>query len=289
VVMRALVLGGGGFKGAWQAGALQCLMGERARRYDVICGVSVGALNAAWLAQHSKLRQGVASHGLVQLWRDMKRSDVLKSWKLGIFSGLIWGPSLYDSKPLSKFIKKNIEPKRISRSGVRLRVGAVSIRSGSFHVWTENDPDLLRGVLASSAFPGALTPVDVDGDPCFDGGVREISPLRLAIYAGATEIDVVSCNPENIERDESEDRKPMGDVLRALDIAFHEIETNDLNTAQRFSQMCPGCQARLKRRPLEIQVFRPPRSLTSNPLDFRPQLIRTMIDQGFSYTREITE
>src|SRR5215469_5521440 len=46
--MKALVLSGGGAHGAYEAGVAAALL-ER-ERYDVICGVSIGAINAALIA-----------------------------------------------------------------------------------------------------------------------------------------------------------------------------------------------------------------------------------------------
>src|SRR2546430_5001081 len=48
---RALVRSGGGAKGSWQVGACQHLILERGLWFDVIAGVSAGAVNAATLAQ----------------------------------------------------------------------------------------------------------------------------------------------------------------------------------------------------------------------------------------------
>src|SRR5438874_221494 len=47
---RALVLSGGGAKGVWQVGACEHLIAERGYWFDVISGVSAGAVNAAALA-----------------------------------------------------------------------------------------------------------------------------------------------------------------------------------------------------------------------------------------------
>src|SRR5207245_6901878 len=48
---RALVLSGGGSKGAFEVGVLQRLMGDERADYDLLCGTSVGAINAAYIAQ----------------------------------------------------------------------------------------------------------------------------------------------------------------------------------------------------------------------------------------------
>ena len=48
---RALVLSGGGAKGSFQIGAMEELIFNRGLDFEILCGVSVGALNASFLAQ----------------------------------------------------------------------------------------------------------------------------------------------------------------------------------------------------------------------------------------------
>ena len=48
---RALVLSGGGAKGSFQIGAMEELILNRGLDFEILCGVSVGALNASFLAQ----------------------------------------------------------------------------------------------------------------------------------------------------------------------------------------------------------------------------------------------
>ena len=49
--MRVLVLSGGGDKGSYQVGALRKWLAEDSIEYDVFCGISVGSINSAFLAQ----------------------------------------------------------------------------------------------------------------------------------------------------------------------------------------------------------------------------------------------
>ena len=60
---RALVLSGGGSRGSYQVGAIQALL-EAGRQWNTIHGISVGALNASWLAMHSPEEQKFSSQGL---------------------------------------------------------------------------------------------------------------------------------------------------------------------------------------------------------------------------------
>jgi predicted acylesterase/phospholipase RssA len=69
---KALVLAGGGSKGAFEVGAVRCLYDVFSYRPDLLCGASVGALNAAKLAEGPG-----ALAGLESLWLAMRDSSDL--------------------------------------------------------------------------------------------------------------------------------------------------------------------------------------------------------------------
>jgi predicted acylesterase/phospholipase RssA len=58
--VKALVLSGGGAHGAYEAGVVKALLQKTS--YDVICGVSIGAINAALISA------GIADDALEQFW-----------------------------------------------------------------------------------------------------------------------------------------------------------------------------------------------------------------------------
>ena len=79
----ALVLAGGGARGAYEAGVLAHLFEEVYPRlppgfeFDVVSGTSVGAIHAAYLAASAHLRGAPRSRFLVNTWREMAVRDVL--------------------------------------------------------------------------------------------------------------------------------------------------------------------------------------------------------------------
>ncbi|NIX59163.1 MAG: hypothetical protein GWN14_25405, partial [candidate division Zixibacteria bacterium] len=126
------------------------------------------------------------------MWLNTKNRKVYKSW-FGWLAAALWKPSLYNSEPLKELVYDNIFPEQIFK---KLRVGAVSIPDGKYKVWTEEDPDILEGILASSAFPGMLTPIQARGKTWLDGGLRRVTPIKDAIEEGATDIDVIMTAPK---------------------------------------------------------------------------------------------
>ena len=119
--MRALVLSGGGAKGAFQIGVLKKWIQEEGREYDILCGVSVGALNAAFLAQ-APMGQLAAAYGkLAETWLQVNSTNVRKSWFFGRLSAL-WKSSVYDSAPLAQWVARDLDPRAVRASGRKLRV-----------------------------------------------------------------------------------------------------------------------------------------------------------------------
>ena len=122
----ALVLSGGGAKGAFQVGAEKYLREEKGYSWDVIAGVSVGALNGTMLAMEKYGR-------LEAIWKTISSHAVYSGkfnlatlWKL--YRG---AKSIYSNDPLAAIVESEIEPEKIVKE---LRVGTVSLNSGRYTV-----------------------------------------------------------------------------------------------------------------------------------------------------------
>lgn len=123
--MSALVLAGGGARGAYEAGTLRYIFGPLARRMgkdlapDVICGTSVGALTGAWVAA-----QGMESaQTLWKYWRELEPHHVYNLRLLDLIAGrdaflnrhtdLGGGTALFDPSPLYEHVRNAIPWRRI--------------------------------------------------------------------------------------------------------------------------------------------------------------------------------
>ena len=288
--MRALVLSGGGAKGAYQAGAIKYLLGDCGRHYDIITGVSVGAINAAHLAQFSAGSELDAAASLEDFWKSIDTQKVYRKWYRGALWYLptLWKPSVFDSRPLHDFLRRHLKPMAMRTSGKKLIVGAVSKSTGEYATWNENDPDIVEGVLASSAFPGFLTPVRTRDDVWADGGSRDSTPLHDAILAGATHIDVICCNPDFVLARPKTLGKTLENAEQALDAAFSEIERNDLKAADLYNRLVSASDAKAQQRGkryVELRVLRPSSWLLKNSLDFDPTKVVMNFTRGYTDAR----
>lgn len=275
--MRALVLSGGGSRGAYQVGALKYLLGIEERHYDIICGSSVGALNAGYLSMFPQGNEPEAANGLVSMWRDVDDDFIYKKWFFRYLATL-WRPSLYNSKPLHNEVRQRLDATKIKSSGKHLSVGAVSLYTGEYRTWSENDENIVEAVLASSAFPGVFLPVEIDNELWTDGGVRENTPIGNAIDLGATEIDVILTFPKGIPGHMKNDNT-VDVVKRTIDLLTTEVFENDLKMARLYNEVLENKEIEGKRR-VTINVLRPSLNLIDDPLDFDPRKIQTNMSRG---------
>jgi len=268
--MLGLVLSGGGAYGAFQVGVLEGMLETNPELpwYDIFCGVSVGALNGAYLAQYEG--PTAAIEDLSSLWDNLDTPDVYRNWFPFGFLQAFWENSFYRTDPLARMISENLDLDFIKTSGKKLRIGAVSQNTGEYRVFDQTDDDLHAAVLASSAFPLMFEPVKFDGNLWVDGGVRNVTPLKAAIDAGATEIDVIVT--EAVEASPVFKASPKNlaqSGMQILGTMVNEITMMDLKYAELYNRLLahedvPG------KRPVNIRIISPGSPLPGSPLDFSP-------------------
>lgn len=278
--MKALVLSGGGSKGPFHAGFCRRAIGELKTQYDILCGVSVGALIAVFLAQYKHGEEVEAAKALDDLFLNIENKDVWKRWFLvGKVAGL-WESSLLNSKPLQKLVRSRLDVEKVKSSGKLLRLGAVSLTQGKYVVHSECSTDIASVALASAAFPGFLLPIKMLDQWWVDGGVQQVTPIKAAIDAGATEIDVVVTEPKDASF--GIDRKPEAlDVfLRSLELMTHHIAWVDVKYAERVNELVKAGKMPGKR-VVKLRVACPDRVLNHDSLNFDPKEAKDIALAGY--------
>lgn len=249
-VSTGIVLSGGGARGAYEAGIVQGIMQvlqPTAPPFDVVCGTSVGALNASYLAANAH-RPDMGAPDLAAQWRAL---DVTKHLKLDLRGVLGWqrewsngdgklptlvGRSLLDAGAVEGIVRDRVPWDRlhenVAAGRVRaLIVSALHIASGKTTVFAElapgatitNSKDPRRvlslgpvsadHVLASAAIP-LLFPARLVGDEYFcDGGMRFNTPIAPAIRAGADRLVVISLLSQEVVPES--DQTPKSERIHA--------------------------------------------------------------------------
>ena len=228
----ALVLAGGGARGAYEIGALSVVLpalASRGERVSIMIGTSVGALNAAWLAAHADVEEDVMVEGALEVWSQIRFSDVLRplvtpagSFRVGRYlAGAALGrgslDALLDPSPLAATVERLIPFGRLGDNVAAGRVTAAVVATSSqtgrtvVFVATRGDvpgDDRARGieyvktsnltgehVRASAAIPAAFPAVYVRDENApgwyVDGGTRMNTATKPAISLGAGRIIIV--------------------------------------------------------------------------------------------------
>ena len=223
----ALVLSGGGARGAYQAGVLrglveQGMLGSEST-FDIVVGSSAGAINAAAIAGRvDDLATGVERLG--ELWANIHAGQVYRTdvtslgttgarwaWDL-TFGGLTrraQPKSLLDTSPLRAFLAEHMPLERIAANVVDGRLDALGVIATDLHTsngvvflqtaaqahewrrrrWrVERGPICVEHLMASSAIPIFFPAVEIGGCWFGDGSVRNTAPLSPAINLGADRI-----------------------------------------------------------------------------------------------------
>ncbi len=189
----ALVLSGGGAKGAFQVGAEKYAREVKGYHWDVIAGVSVGALNGAMLAMEKYDR-------LLEVWNTISDDKIYTGGfnLLSVVKLLFGARSFYGNQPLQRMLQQEFEPHSIHAD---LRVGAVSLITGEYVEFKGDDPNLERAVLASTVMPIIWEPVKVSDQhtEMVDGGVRNLTPIGDVLDTAPDEVVIINCNPQAFE------------------------------------------------------------------------------------------
>jgi NTE family protein len=219
--ITALVLGGGGTRGAVQIGMLQVLT-EHGFRPDRIYGASVGAVNGAVFAG-DPTRRGVER--MTEIWRGLTRDDVYPQGRFhGPWLYFQQRESVYPNAGLRKVIEDGVDFERLEEAEVPVEVVATSLVDGHAR-WFTYGP-AADAVLASTAVPGIFPPVEIDGERYIDGGVVDNVPLLRAVDSGATRIVVLLCGPPVYTPGTA--KRPVEALLNAFFLSIHSRFARDL-------------------------------------------------------------
>lgn len=312
-IKRALVLSGGGAKGAFTVGALKYLMVELEMRFDIVVGTSTGSLIAPLVAI-----EDIAN--LIHFYENVEQQDILIDRP--DLLAFLFSDALNDSKPLERLIQRFFgDEKRYERllqSQTEVFVTIINMQNGEIEYGNPHQdpkPIFLKKILASASVPVMMPPVTIGTDQYIDGGVKEIAPLRKAIDEGASHILSIILSPEaRYRRPVRKEFKSSLEILkRTLELLTEEIVDNDLKVATLYTEALHyigEIRKRVKerfglnpsqmrslfsgikdpfrgKRVISLTTIRPDEELMISSLEFRPDQMREMVDKGYRRAKEV--
>lgn len=250
---RALVLSGGGAKGAFELGALEYIQKEQPSYFDfqIVAGISVGSLNGVMIAQ-KKFPE------LQQIWTDISNDKVYTGSMPANFLQYLWllirivfgRRSILGIEPLTRLLKKNA---CLSDVKTDYRCGFVSLVSGDYvpckHSDFGNDDDNFRkAILASCTMPIIWTPVNevkigsASHKELVDGGVRNVSPLKDVLVDDPDEIVIINLSTKTTLNDDKAGNSIFRIFKRSLtEITINEIFREDIEEFVKTNSIVKQC------------------------------------------------
>jgi NTE family protein len=300
--MKALVLGGGSLKGAWQVGAIQAIL-ETGFKPDMIYGISAGALNSSYMVNEAgrqfldnkTIDWDLVNKKLISFWiENITRPQdigILRSrWQLGIDTILSRFDGLLDTNPLHEKLRKHLNLTTLRKSPIRLKVGAVNINTGQMHYADPLEEYFLDYLRASSSLPVIMPAIQIGGDhrqAYLDGGIREVVPIKKAIEDGATEIYAVATHPKYREMKPINYRSFFALIERIKDISVNQLENNDVDWAENYNESLMSIAGFTLNKKISLTIIRPDEPVKIDLTSFNSQDIRNVIKNGyeFAYTK----
>lgn len=196
-----LVLGGGGARGAFEAGVWRALC-ELKKDITHIAGTSIGAVNGAAFAA------GVDTE---RIWSELRPEHIISGADtdnflspaalVGSADDIVKGG--LNCEPFRALLLREIPENAVRRSGILFGLCTFSATHKKvIELFTEDIPQgrLIDYILASACFP-VFKPVMIDGEEFTDGGIRNNIPEDMLIKRGVTNIISVSAGGIGMVRD----------------------------------------------------------------------------------------
>lgn len=265
--MKALVISGGGSKGAFAVGVLNKLIKEQQKDYDIYCGTSTGALMIP-LAATKEISI------LEDEYTNVNTEDLLTTSE--ILDSFMNADSLYGVDKLLTKLENQLTDARyqtIMDSGKLMMFCAVCLQTADVTYFTNMDAnddgdfkviklnsrqEWLRAIMGSSDQPVFMPPIVVkSASPkrqYVDGGLREYAPVRGALYNGATEIDLIVHATKQYNLKDKKFKSVPDILMQTIDLLTEDVAVTDLQIAELLKNSFPGVTINLYRpaQPLPI-------------------------------------
>lgn len=263
---KALVISGGGAKGAWGGGIAEALYRIKNKDWDSYYGCSTGSLliTLSALKEFDRLKEAYTSVTNKDIF---SVNPFTKKGKIKICNA-IWRilrgkTSLGEAENLKQKIydifseqqyKKVLENKKITCCTVtNYRTGRVEYKYNNDHTYDE----YVNYTYASTSVPIAFDFVKTDSGDYLDGGVMDHVPIQQAIKDGADEIDVIILRPEIFPIENWKGKNILDVFMRTIDLMQTEVSESDVLIGKLMAE-----------KKVVLNLYFTPRVLTTNSLMF---------------------
>jgi predicted patatin/cPLA2 family phospholipase len=293
--LKALVISGGGSKGAFAGGLAEYFILSQKKKYDIFVGCSAGSLLVPFLALNEIER-------IKQAYTNVNQSDVfnVSPFKVKEFEDGTFQSSMNHLSNIMMFIRrkrtfgetkalrqtiKNIytEDLHLKAQELKLRV-AITVSNLTLNIVEykylsdHNYEDFCDWIWASTCLVPFMSIYEKNGLEYADGGFGNYIPLEEAIDAGATELDVIILQPKNKKVRRTVSRNPFDVLINTLDFMLNQIGNQDIKI---------GTLESIYNKNIKFNFYYTPRVLTEHSFYFNPKLMKEWWVEGYEYGEKV--
>ncbi|NAS30837.1 patatin-like phospholipase family protein [Flavobacteriaceae bacterium R38] len=290
--MKALVISGGGSKGAFAGGVAQYLIEEMKNEYDLFLGTSTGSLLIPHLA-NKRLTKLHTMYTTVNQRKIFSNNPFIVRRKgdkeyvtinhLNVLWQLLKGKRTFgESKALRRTIKRNFpesEFENIKNNHKEIVVTVANLTRNSIEYKSIKDTsylDFCDWIWISCNYIPFMSLVKKDGYEYADGGFGSVVPIREAIKRGATEVDAIILETESMERNNVLGKNPFSLMVNLFAHLLDQVEHQNIQIGKLAAQ----------NKNVKLNLYHTPTTLTKNSLVFNKKLMSQWWDQGYQYAKK---
>ncbi|MDP5229705.1 MAG: patatin-like phospholipase family protein [Cellulophaga sp.] len=287
--MKALVISGGGSKGAFAGGVAQYLMEVKKKEYDLFLGTSTGSLLIPQLALNNigKLHDIYTNVNQLSIFSlnpfVVRKKDDREFVTINYFTTLLQfikrKRTFGESGALRRTIKKNFSPQEfqeLKKSNKKLVVTVSNLSKNKVEYKELADfsyDEFCDWIWISCNYIPFMSLATKNGFEYGDGGLGCVVPIREAIKRGATEIDAIILESENLNQNKVLGKNPFSLMLSIYGFVLDQIEYRDISEGVLSAKL----------NNVKLNLYYTPTKLTENSLVFNKKLMRAWWLQGFNY------
>lgn len=289
--MKALVISGGGSKGAFAGGVAQYLMQDLGKEYDMFLGTSTGSLLIPHLSLNKvdkvyELFTNVTQRDIFSVSPFVQRKKGNREYVSIDFVNSLWQfirkkRTFGESKHLRRNIRRNFtkeEFEEILASKEDVVVTVSNLSKNRVEYKSINDcsyEEFCDWIWISCNYIPFMSLATVNGFEYADGGLGCVIPIREAILRGATEIDAIVLEAETMEGKKVLGKNPFSLMLGLFGHLLDQVEKNDITIGKLAA----------KNKNVKLNIYYTPTSLTENSLIFSKRLMVNWWQQGYDYAK----
>jgi NTE family protein len=276
---RALVLSGGGGRGAYHVGVYK-YMEEKGLLPDIVIGTSIGAVNGAMIVS------GMSAADMEREWLALT-GDQIHRLRLNPLE-FVQEPCLLDTDPWKETLERQISFHKVRTSKIVFRVAATEVGKGKLKLF-KGEEITVKHILASCSIPVVYPWTEIDGARYWDGAVVANTPLAPAIDEGADDIYAVLLSPVGAR----ELPLPLGlhdSAAQALDLALLSSFESDQKQLHKVNARVREGRDRHNHHEVKLHVIAPSEEIPATwILSYNEQQAAHLIELGYKDAKNVLE